>query len=144
MIYAKNKKAFFDYEVLDKFEAGIVLSGDEVKSIKAGDCNLRGCYVDTVGEDAFLKEAHVGRYSHSSSKLVHEPTRERKLLLHKKEVKKMDDSLKQQGVTAIGLSLYAKRGLIKLEVGICRGKKLYDKRETIKKREEGRKLKIRD
>lgn len=134
MSYAKNKKAFHDYEVLEKLEAGIVLSGDEVKAIKGGDVNLRGCYVEVVGEDAFLVEAHVGRYSHSSSKAVHDPTRKRKLLLHKKEVKKLDEKLAQQGVTAIGLALYAKRGLIKLELGVCRGKKLYDKREALKKK----------
>ena len=134
MNYAQNKKAFHDYEVLEKLEAGVVLNGDEVKSIKGGDVNLRGCYVEVVGENAFLVEAHVGRYSHSSVKGVHEPTRKRKLLLHKKEVKKLGEALGQQGVTAIGLALYAKKGLIKLELGVCRGKKLYDKRESLKKK----------
>ncbi len=134
MNYAQNKKAFHDYEVLEKLEAGVVLNGDEVKSIKGGDVNLRGCYVEVVGENAFLVEAHVGRYSHSSAKGVHEPTRKRKLLLHKKEVKKLGEALGQQGVTAIGLALYAKKGLIKLELGVCRGKKLYDKRESLKKK----------
>jgi len=131
--YAKNKKAYHDYEILETFEAGIVLNGDEVKSIKAGHSNLKGAFVDTLNDEAFVNEAHVSQYP-NSSRQVHEPTRRRKLLLSKKEIFKIDEAINQAGVTAIPLEMYAKQGLIKVKVGICRGKKLHDKRETLKQR----------
>lgn len=133
--YAKNKKAYHDYEILETFESGIVLNGDEVKSIKNGHSNLKGAYVDTLNEEAYLNEAHVSRYA-NSSRLAHDPTRKRKLLLSKKEILKIDEAINQAGVTAIPLELYAKKGLIKLSVGICRGKKLHDKRNALKKRDQ--------
>jgi SsrA-binding protein len=133
MIYAKNKKAFHDYEVLDDYEAGIVLNGDEVKSIKAHNVNLKGSFVEIKNEEAFMREAHVSHYRHSSNKNF-DPTRTRKILLHKKEIKKIEEKLNTAGVTAIPLKLYSQKGLIKLQIGICRGKKLHDKRETLKRR----------
>ena len=136
-LYAKNKKAFHDYEILETFEAGIVLNGDEVKSIKANQANLKGSYVDVHNEEAFLNEAHISRYKHSSRK-THDPTRKRKLLLKKSQIEKIDQLINQKGITATPLELYAKQGLIKLKIGICRGKKLHDKRETLKKRTQER------
>jgi len=131
--YAKNKKAYHDYEILESFEAGIVLNGDEVKSIKKGQANLKGSFIDIEKEEAFLNEAHVSHYKHSSRQIFN-PTRKRKLLLHKKEILKIEKAIFQKGITAIGLGLYAKRGLIKLKIGICKGKKLYDKRRDLKEK----------
>ena len=131
--YSKNKKAYHDYEILETFEAGVVLNGDEVKSIKNNQGTLRGAFVDIENEEAFLNEAHISRYKFSSRQDL-SPTRKRKLILHKKEIFKIQQEISQKGVTAIPLELYAKKGLIKLKVGICRGKKLYDKRDKLKKR----------
>lgn len=129
---SKNKKAFHDYEILEGFEAGIVLEGEEVKSIRSGQVNLKGSFIDTFKEDAFLNEAHIPRYKFSSNK-DYNPVRRRKLILHKSEIAKIDQAISQKGVTAIALELYLKKGLIKVSVGICRGKKLFDKRATLKK-----------
>lgn len=137
---AKNKKAFHDYEILEKYEAGIVLNGDEVKSIKSGQANLKGAFVDVENGESFVNGVHVPKYKNSSRKEF-DPTRKRKLLLHKREILKIDRAISQKGVTAIPLKLYLKGGLIKVVVGICRGKKLYDKRETLKKR--GQELEIK-
>lgn len=131
--YAKNKKAYHDYEILETYEAGIALNGDEVKSIKNSQANLKGGFVDTENEEAFLNEVHVSKYKNSARK-TNEPTRKRKLILHKKEIIEIETATNQKGVTAIPLELYAKKGLIKVKIGICRGKKLYDKREALKKR----------
>lgn len=140
MSYAKNKKAYFDYQVLDTFEAGIVLNGDEVKSIKSGRCNLKGSYVDIDDNlQAHLRDAHISRYE-SSSRKTHEPTRKRKLLLNRREISKIKSQLDQQGITAIALELYPKKGLIKLKIGLCRGKKLHDKRETLKRKDQNRRI----
>jgi SsrA-binding protein len=130
---SKNKKAFHDYEILEKFEAGIALNGDEVKSIRNGQANLKGSYIDVLGSEAFLNEAHISRYKLSSRK-DYDPTRKRKLLLHKKQILKIEQAAKEKGKTVVPLELYLKGGLIKVEVGICRGKKLHDKREVLKKR----------
>lgn len=136
-LYAKNKKAYHDYEILETFEAGIVLNGDEVKSIKENLVNLKGSFVDTKDGEAFMNEAHISRYRHSSRK-THDPTRKRKLLLRKRQIEKIEQAINQKGVTAVPLELYAKQGLIKAKIGICRGKKLHDKRETLKKRTQER------
>lgn len=133
--YSKNKKAFHDYEILENMEAGIVLLGDEVKSIKAGEVNLKGSFIDVVNEEAFINNVHISPYRQSSRKNL-DPVRKRKLILHKKEINKIDGAVSQKGVTAIPLELYAKGGLIKMSLGICRGKKLYDKRESLKKRDQ--------
>jgi len=135
MSYSKNKKATHDYEVLETFEAGIVLNGDEVKSIKASQANLKGSFVDVLEGEAFMNEAHVSRYSHSS-RGEHDPTRKRKLILHKREVEKIEKAISEKGITCIPLELYPKKGLIKLKIGLCRGKKLYDKRDDLKKRDQ--------
>lgn len=129
---SKNKKAFHDYEILEGFESGIVLEGEEVKSIRTGQMSLKGAFIDVFNEQAFLNEAHVPRYKFSSNKTF-DPVRKRKLILHKNEIAKIEKAISQKGVTAIPLEIYLKKGLIKVSVGICRGKKLYDKRESIKK-----------
>lgn len=131
--YAKNKKAFHDYHILEEYEAGIVLSGEEVKSIKASQVNLKGAFVDIFKEEAFANQIHVSRYKQSSN-FNFDPLRKRKLILHKKEIIKIAQYVHEKGVTAIPLELFSKGGLIKLKVGICRGKKLFDKREVLKKR----------
>lgn len=133
--YSQNKKALHDYEVLESFEAGIVLNGDEVKSIKGSQANLKGAFVDVTNDEAFINEMHVSKYKNSARKEF-EPTRKRKVLLRKKEIAKIEAAITQKGVTAIPLELYAKKGLIKLKIGICRGKKLYDKRDALKKRDQ--------
>jgi len=133
--YSKNRKAFHDYEILQDFEAGIVLNGDEVKSIKSGRANLKGSFVDVHKEQAFVNAMHISRYNMSARK-THDPTQKRKILLHKKEIYKIEQAISQKGTTAIPLELYAKGGLIKMRIGICRGKKLYDKRAVLKKRDQ--------
>jgi len=137
---SKNKKAFHDYEVLETFEAGIVLTGEEVKSIKLGQVNLKGSFVDVFNEESFVNGAHVSKYKFSSNPTFN-PTRKRKLILHKKETTKIWQFVNQKGITAVPLEVYLKKGLIKISVGICRGKKLYDKRESLKKREIERDIK---
>lgn len=131
--YSKNKKAFHDYIILDTYEAGIVLSGEEVKSIKNSEANLKGAFVDIHNNEAYINEMHISRYSNSSN-FAYDPSRKRKIILHRKEIEKIDKALSEKGVTAIPLELYAKKGLIKVSIGLCKGKKLFDKRETLKKR----------
>ena len=137
---AKNKKALHDYEILDDYEAGIVLNGDEVKSIKASQANLRGSFVDVENEEAFINEVHVSRYKHSSRKTP-DPTRKRKLILHKNQIAKIAQAINEKGITAIPIELYLKGGLIKTKVGICRGKKLHDKRDVLKKKAQDMEIK---
>ncbi|MBD3360266.1 SsrA-binding protein SmpB [Candidatus Peregrinibacteria bacterium] len=132
-ILAKNKKAYHDYEILDTYEAGMALNGDEVKAIKNHQANLKGSFVDIEKDEAYINEMHVSRYKFSS-RIEYNPTRKRKLLLHKKQILKIDQEISQKGITAIPLELYSKNGRVKAKIGICRGKKLHDKRETLKKR----------
>lgn len=133
--YSKNKKVFHDYEILEKFEAGIVLLGDEVKSIKGNQANLKGSFIDVSKDEAFINNMHISHYKQSSN-LSLDPVRIRKLILHKREIEKIDEAITQKGVTCIPIELYPKKGLIKVQIGICRGKKLYDKRESLKKRDQ--------
>jgi len=131
--YAKNKKAYHDYIILEKFEAGIVLNGAEVKAIKKSQANLKGASISVENGEAFLKQAHVSNYKFADIKAL-DPVRPRKLLLSKKEITTLAQNLEQKGTAIVPLELYPKTGLIKLSIGICKGKKLYDKRETLKKR----------
>lgn len=133
--YSKNKKAFHDYEILEKFEAGIVLLGDEVKAIKGNQANLKGAFVDVWKDEAFINNVHISRYKQSSN-ITLDPVRIRKLILHKKEIGKIEAAITQKGITCVPLELYPKQGMIKVQIGLCRGKKLYDKRETLKKRDQ--------
>ncbi len=135
----KNKKAFFDYEILEKFEAGIVLTGGEVKSIKSGQASLRGAYVTEMNGKLHLTGAHVSAYQ-PANQTDHNPTRPRPLLLKSKELKYLRGKLKEKGLTLIPLRMYTKRSLVKLEIGLAKGKKKYDKRQQIKRREDDRRI----
>ena len=140
-ILAENKKAFFNYEILEKFEAGISLIGQEVKSLKTRGVNLAGSYVILRGEEVFWIGSHIHPYQPKNAPPDYNPERSRKLLLKKSEIKYLIGKSKQRGLTLIPLKLYTiKSGRIKLEFAIARGKKKFDKREKIKKREIERKI----
>ncbi|SMO63719.1 SsrA-binding protein [Balnearium lithotrophicum] len=131
----KNKKAFFDYEILEKYEAGIELKGTEVKSIREGKVNLRDSFVRIENGEAYLFNAYIAPYTHGNL-FNHEPTRRRKLLLHKREIKRLLGKVQEKGLTIVPLRMYFnKRGKVKVEIALVRGKKKYDKREAIKRRE---------
>ncbi len=137
---ATNKRATFDYEILQTYEAGLVLAGYEVKAVKLGHISLKGAYVVINGSEAFLLNAHISPYQPKNMPLDYEPTRSRKLLLHKSEIRGLIGESKEKGLTLVPIKVYSKHGLIKLEFGLGKGKKKIDKREDIKKRED--KLKI--
>ena len=145
-IIAQNKKAYFEYQILDKLEAGIVLTGDEVKSIRAGHANLNASYATIHQGELFLLNCSIAPYSKAFQKKDDQSTRSRKLLLHKSEIDKLAGKIAQKGITIVPLKIYlSKRGLIKVELGIAKHKKLADKKKTIKerdiKRETARELK---
>ena len=125
---ANNKKAYHDYFILEKYEAGIELAGTEVKSLRQGRCNLKDSWCSIVKGELFVNGMHISPYDHGNiwSK---DPMRVRKLLMHKREINKLFGTLQQQGLSLIPLSAYFKGSLVKLELGLCKGKKLYDKRE---------------
>ncbi len=133
-VVATNRKAFHEYHILETFEAGVQLKGSEVKSIREGKASLKQGYILIRKGEAWLKGSHIASYSHTGFE-GHEPVRDRKLLLHKKEIQKIGSKLAEKGLTAVPTKLYFKGGLIKLEFGLAKGKKLYDKRETKKKRD---------
>ncbi len=139
MIYAKNKKARFEYEILETMEAGLVLTGPEVKAIRAGQVKLTSGFVTFHGEIPLLTNAHISKYKYATI-IDYETERSRKLLLKKKEINYLKGKSQEHGLTIIPLSIYTKGRHIKLEIGIARGKKLYDKRRTIKKREVDRQI----
>lgn len=138
-VIAKNKKAFFDFEIIDKFEAGIILNGAEVKSIRHGNVNLKGSYVLVTENAAFVNAMHVGRYENATL-CDYDPTAQRKLLLNLKEIDKLRRAESDSGLTVVPLDLYLKKGLIKMTIAIVRGKKQYDKRQTVKKRDQDRQI----
>ena len=133
-VVATNRKAFHEYHILETFEAGVQLRGSEVKSIREGKASLKQAYILIRKGEAWLKGSHIASYSHTGT-AGHEPVRDRKLLLHKKEIQRIGSKLAEKGLTAVPTKLYFKGGLIKLEFGLAKGKKLYDKRETKKKRD---------
>lgn len=138
-IISKNKKAYFDYEILQEFTAGIILTGSEIKSIRKGNINLKGSYVSINNGQAYLKNAHISKYQHDSSG-EHDPFRVRKLLLSKRELHKIENQLNTQGVTLVPLAIGLEGKYAKLQIALVRGKKKHDKRELIKGREQKRKL----
>ena len=138
-IIATNRKAHFNYEIVEKLEAGIVLTGTEVKSLREGKANLADSYVHFRNNEAFLLNCHISPYPNAGP-FNHEPMRSRKLLMHQGEIVKLESKTQEKGFTLIPLKLYFKRGRAKVELGLGRGKKLYDKRETIKRREQGREM----
>lgn len=133
-IVADNKKARHDFEILETYEAGMVLRGSEVKSIRAGTVNLKDSYVAFMGDEAFLQNAHIGVYK-ASSYNNHEPERLRKLLLNRNELNKILSKTREKGLSCVPLKMYFKEGRVKIEIALCKGKKSHDKREAIKKRE---------
>jgi len=135
-----NKRANFDYEILERFEAGVVLTGQEVKSIRTGHISLAGAFVTLKGGEAWLTNSHVPPYKMAGELREYDPTRPRKLLLRKFELASLIGKIKQKGLTLIPLRVYTKGNKIKLEFGIGRGKKKYEKRELIKKREVDKKI----
>jgi len=136
-LIASNKKAYHDYFVLQKLEAGIELTGTEVKSLRDGKANLKDSYVVVKGDEAFLLATHISPYTHGNLQ-NHEPERTRKLLLHKREIEKLHVQLVEKGLTIVPLRLYFKGNRVKVEIAVVRGKKQYDKRETEKRREADR------
>lgn len=130
----KNKKAYFNYFIEKEYEAGIVLVGSEIKSIRNGKCAINDAYIRIKNNEAFIINMFIDAYSEASI-FNHNTTRERKLLLHKKEIKNLLEYVTQDGYTLVPLKIYLKNGLVKLTIGVGKGKKLYDKRETIKKRD---------
>lgn len=139
LIVAQNKKARHDYEILDTLETGIVLKGSEVKSIRAGEVNLKESYVRLQNQELYLIGAHISPYKFSPVE-SHKPTRDRKLLAHKKEILRLDLQADKKGLTLVPLKIYFKNGRCKLEIGVGRGKKLHDKREDIKAKEAKREI----
>jgi len=139
-IFAENRRAYFNYQILQKFEAGMVLTGQEVKSIKLGRLSLKGSYVVLRGEEPYLIGAIIPPYQPKNTPLDYEPERSRKLLLNKKEIKKLIGKIRERGLTLVPLRVYTKNAKIKLEFGIGRGKRKIDKRELIKKRETEREI----
>lgn len=139
-VLSDNKRAYYNYEILDKYEAGIVLTGHEVKSIKTGKISLKGSYVVLKGEEAYLVGATVSPYQPKNTPENYDPERSRKLLLKKSEIKELLGKSQQKGLTLIPLKIYTKYAKIKLEFGIGKGKRKTDKRENIKKRETDREI----
>lgn len=138
-VVATNRKARHDYFLLDTYEAGIVLQGSEIKSIRAGQISLKEAYVRVDGEQAWLVNAHIAPYD-PASRENHDPTRDKKLLLHKKEIGKLWDDIRQKGTTIIPLRVYLSRGRAKLEIAVAKGKRHYDKRQAIKERDAQREI----
>jgi SsrA-binding protein len=138
-VVATNRKAKFEYFLLEEFEAGLSLQGSEIKSIRAGQISLAEAYIKVDGMSAWLVEAHVAPYE-QANRNNHDPKRPRRLLLHKKEIKKLWDAIRQKGVTIIPTRIYLKGGRAKLGIAIARGKKLFDKRAAIAKRETDREI----
>lgn len=133
-VLATNRKARHNYFILDRFEAGIALLGTEIKSVRARQVSIAEAYVRIENNEAWLMDAHIAPYQQAGF-FNHEPTRPRKLLLHKKEISRLSDNVSKKGVTIIPLQLHLKNGLAKVEIAVARGKKLYDKRQSIKKRD---------
>ena len=138
-LLANNKKAFYDYHIEEKFEAGLALLGSEVKSIKEGKVSIKESFITDRNGEIFILGMHVTPFVHAYDKDI-DPTRDRKLLLHKKEISKLIASKEKDGYTLVPLKVYDSNGLVKIEIAIAKGKKLYDKRASIKQKEDKRKI----
>ena len=138
-IVATNRKARHNYFLLDTYEAGIVLKGSEIKSIRGGQISLAQAYVSIVGREAWLMNAHIAPYN-EASRFNHDPLRPRKLLLHSSEIRKLSEKVRQKGATIVPLRVYLKDGLAKVEIALAKGKKRFDKRAEIAKRDAQREL----
>lgn len=135
----KNRKARFNFQIDNTFEAGICLVGSEVKSLRAGRANLSDAYAKIVGDEMFLVELHISPYDQANRE-NHEPLRPRKLLLHRREIRKLVGKIAERGFSLIPLQLYFKNGKVKVELGLGRGKKSYDKRDAIRKKDQRREM----
>ena len=133
-IIATNKQALFDYDIIEKFDAGLVLSGQEVKSVKGGHINLKGSYVTLIGGEVWLLNAHISLYKKASAVSDYDPYRSRKLLLNKREIEKLMGARATDGLTIVPISVYTNHSKIKVEIGIGRGRRKFEKREVLKKR----------
>lgn len=141
MAEIRNRQAYYDYFIDDKYDAGMMLTGTEVKSLRAGRASFNDSYCYFHKGELWIKSLHIAEYSHGTSS-NHDPLRERKLLLNKKELRKIEGKIKDKGVTVVPLRIFfSEKGLAKIEVGLGKGKKLYDKRETIKQRDTEREMK---
>lgn len=138
-VIATNRKASFEYFLMEKFEAGLVLHGSEIKSIRAGQISIQESYVDIPNaQEAWLVEAHIAPYEQAGIHFNHEPKRKRRLLLHKKQIRELWNNIRIKGNTVVPTRVYLKDGRAKIEIALAKGKKAYDKRATIAKRDEAR------
>ena len=138
-VIATNRKASFEYFLMEKFEAGLVLQGSEIKSIRAGQISIQESFVDIPnGQEAWLVESHIAPYEQAGTHFNHEPKRKRKLLLHKKQIREIFNDIRIKGMTVVPTRVYFKDGRAKIEIALAKGKKAYDKRATIAKRDEAR------
>ena len=138
-LIANNKKAYFDYFIDEKFEAGIALAGTEVKSLRMGKCSIKESFVRIVNNEVMIFGMHISPYEHGNI-FNRDPIRPRRLLMHRREIMKLYGTVKQDGLALIPLSVYFKYSRVKVEVGLCRGKKLYDKRESAARRDASREM----
>lgn len=138
-LICNNKKAYHDFFIEEKYETGMVLTGTEVKSLRMGKANLNDAFVQIRSGEAFLNNLHISAYEFGNRE-NHDPDRLRKLLMHKKEIVKLFSKIREQGYTVIPLRLYFKNGMVKAEIGLAKGKKLYDKREDLKKKDHKREV----
>ena len=136
-LIAQNKKAFHDYFIEETFQAGISLTGTEVKSMRAGRCNLKESYIRIEGNSAFVEGMHISPYSHGNI-FNTDPVRRRRLLLHKKEINQLRAAISREGYTIVPLKVYFSRSYVKLDIALAKGKKLYDKRDVIAKKHQER------
>ena len=141
-IITDNRKAKFDYVLLDKFEAGIVLKGSEVKSLRDAQVTLKDAYISFQGDEAFLQKAHISEYKQSSYN-NHDPERLRKLLLNRNELNQIYAAIREKGLSCVPTKLYFKKGRVKVEIALAKGKKKGDKRDTVKKRDANREIQRR-
>ncbi|MBQ7450773.1 SsrA-binding protein SmpB [bacterium] len=138
-IIAKNKKAYFDFHIFDKYEAGIVLTGTEIKSVRKNNVNLKDSFVRIESGEVFLYNCHISPFEHGN-RYNHDPLRTRKLLLSKKEILKIDSKVKKDGYTIVPLEIYIFKGFAKVEIALAKGKKLHDKREDLAKKDQKREI----
>jgi SsrA-binding protein len=142
-VVATNRKAGFEYFLLERFEAGLSLQGSEIKSIRAGQVSLAEAYVRVDDHEAWLVEAHIAPYE-QANRFNHDPKRPRRLLLHQKEIRELWEAIRQKGMTIVPIRIYLKAGRAKLEIAIAKGKKMHDKRQAIAKRDLDRELSRRE
>ncbi len=139
-LYVTNKKAYFHYHVIENLECGIALQGTEIKSMRAKTFSFTDAFVEILQGELFLKKFHISPYKNGGSVFNHKPERHRKLLAHKKQIDGLQRKVKEKGMTLVPLKIYLKGSVVKVEIGLCRGKKLYDKRDSIKEKDLNRDL----